>query len=77
MRIKEKAHFVIGVIDLLCGIACLIDCIYLYRGAKTVLTFVPIICGVVSLVQSIETKAERQRRKEELQAIANKKKVKP
>ena len=66
MRIKDKAYFVIGVIDLLGGIACLIACIYLHRGAKIALTFIPIICGVASLVRSIETKAERQRRKEEL-----------
>lgn len=70
MRIKDKARFVIGVIDVLGGIACLIACIYLHRGAKIALTFVPIICGVASIVQSIETKAQRQKRKEELQAIA-------
>jgi hypothetical protein len=70
MRIKDKAHFVIGVIDLLGGIACLIACIYLHRGAKIALTFIPIICGVASLARSIETKAERQRRREELQAMA-------
>jgi hypothetical protein len=70
MRIKDKAHFVIGVIDLLGGIACLIACIYLHKGAKIALTFIPIICGVTSLAWSIETKAERQRRREELQAMA-------
>jgi hypothetical protein len=70
MRIKDKADFVIGVIDLLVGIACLIACIYLHRGAKIALTFIPIICGVDSLARSIETKAERQRRREELQAMA-------
>lgn len=58
MRIKEKARFVIGVIDVLGGIACLTACIYLHRGAKTALTFVPIICGVVSLKQSIRTKKQ-------------------
>ena len=72
MRIKDKARFVIGVIDVLGGIACLIACIYLHRGTKMALTFVPIICGVASLVQSIETKAERQRRKEELMTMFRK-----
>ncbi len=72
MRIKDKARFVIGVIDVLGGIACLIACIYLHRGAKIALTFVPIICGVVSLVHSIETKVERQRRKEELMMMLRK-----
>lgn len=66
MKIKDKARFVIGVIDVLGGIACLIACIYMHRGVKIALTFIPIICGIASLVQSIETKAERQRRKEEL-----------
>ena len=55
MRIKEKTRFAIGVIDVLGGIACLTACIYLHRGAKTALTFVPIICGVVLLKQSIRT----------------------
>lgn len=55
MRIKYKARFVIGVIGLLGGTACLIACIYLRTGAKTALTFAPIICGVVSLKQSIRT----------------------
>ena len=59
-----------GVIDILVGIACLIAGIYLHRGANVVLTFIPISCGVASLVQSIETEAERQRRKEELQLMA-------
>lgn len=72
MRIKDKARFVIGVIDVLGGIACLIACIYLHRGTKIALTFIPIICGVLSLVQSIETKAEMQRKKEELMMMFRK-----
>ena len=70
MRIKYKAHFIMGVIVILVGIACLITDIYLHRGAKVALTFIPISCGVASLVQSIETEAERERRREELQAMA-------
>jgi len=70
MRIKHKAYFITGVIDILVGIACLITSIYLHRGARIVLTFAPIFFGVVSLVQSVETKAERERRREELQAMA-------
>jgi energy-converting hydrogenase Eha subunit C len=66
MRIKDKTRFVIGVIDLFGGIICLIASIYLHRGAKIALTFVPIICGVISLMRSIETKKQRQKRKEEL-----------
>ena len=58
MRIKEKARFVIGVIELLGGITCLITCIYLHKGAKIALTFVPIICGIVSLKQSIRTEKQ-------------------
>jgi len=72
MKIKDKARFVIGVIDVLGGIACLIACIYLHRGTKIALTFIPIICGVLSLVQSIETKAEMQRKKEELMMMFRK-----
>lgn len=70
MRIKSKLHFIIGAIDLLGGIACLIACICLHRGAKITLTFIPIICGVAALVQSFETKSQRRKHKEELQAIA-------
>ena len=58
MRIKEKARFAIGVIDVFGGIACLTACIYLHRGAKIALTFIPIICGVVSLKQSIRTEKQ-------------------
>jgi uncharacterized membrane protein HdeD (DUF308 family) len=70
MRIKYKAHFIMGIIVILVGIACLITNIYLHRGAKITFTFIPIICGVAQIVQSIETKAERQKREEELQTIA-------
>ena len=66
MRIIDKARFAIGIIDLVGGTACVIACILLHRGTKTVLAFVPIICGIASLMQSIETKAKRQKRKEEL-----------
>lgn len=58
MRIKCKARFIIGAIDLLGGVACLITCIYLHRGAKIALTFVPIICGIISLKQSIRTEKQ-------------------
>lgn len=70
MRIKYKAHFIMGVIVILVGIACLITGIYLHRGVKVALTLIPISCGITSIVQSIETEAERQRRKDELQAMA-------
>ena len=58
------------MLNILGGITCLIVCIYLNRGVRTALPFVPIICGIGEIVQSIETKAQRQKRKEELQAIA-------
>lgn len=54
MRIEDKERFVIGIIDLFVGIICLIVGIYLHRGARIALTFVPIICGVISLSQSIK-----------------------
>lgn len=59
MRIKYKAHFIMGVIVILVGIACLITGIYLHKGAKVALTFIPISCGITSIVQSIETETER------------------
>lgn len=50
--IKDKAHFILGMIDLIAGIACLLTCLYMHRGAKIVLTFVPILCGMAEIKQS-------------------------
>jgi len=70
MIIKRKAQFVIGIIDILVGIACLFACVYWHRGSNIIYPFITIICGVVSLMQGIETKAARERRKEKLQVMA-------
>ena len=70
MRIKYKTYFICGIIDIIIGVACFISGICLNSGAKIVLTFIPIIWGVTALVHSIETKAERERRIEELRTMA-------
>ena len=54
MRIEDKERFVMGVIVLFAGIACLIAAIYLHRGARIALTAVPIICGCCNIIGSIK-----------------------
>lgn len=66
MKIKDSVKFTLGVIDLVCGIGLIAACVTMQREQGLVYAIFPILCGIFSLLDSIETKKQRQKRKEEL-----------
>lgn len=70
MRIKDKGQFALGVFNILISIICLIILIIQHRTNKFPLLGICFVCGVTGILNGIETKAQRQKRKEELQAMA-------
>lgn len=70
MRIKDKPRFVIGVVDILLSVTGAIICITQHRTRGFSMLGICFACGVVNIIYGIETKSQRQKRKEELQAMA-------
>lgn len=70
MRIKDKGQFALGVINILISIIVLIILIVQHRIRELPLLGICFACGITGILNGIETKAQRQKRKEELQAIA-------
>ena len=72
MRIKDKTQFALGIINILLAITGVIILIAQHRTRGLPLLGICFCCGISSILMSIETKAQRQKRKAELQAIAKK-----
>ena len=70
MRIKDKTQFVLGVFNILLAITGIIIIIVQHRTGKLPILGICFACGIISILNGIETKAQRQKRKEELQVIA-------
>lgn len=70
MRIKDKAQFVLGVFNILLAITGIIIIIFQHRSGKLPLLGICFACGIINILNGIETKAQRQKRKSELQAMA-------
>lgn len=70
MRIKDKGRFALGVFNILISIMGLIILIFQHRTRESLLLGICFACGITGILNGIETKAQRQKRKEELQAIA-------
>ena len=70
MRIKDKAQFALGVFNILLAITGIIIIIVQHRTGKLPLLGICFACGIISILNGIETKAQRQKRKSELQAMA-------
>lgn len=70
MRIKDKAQFALGVFNILLAITGIIIIIVQHRIRKLPLLGICFACGIISILNGIETKAQRQKRKAELQAMA-------
>lgn len=70
MRIKDKGQFALGVFNILISITCLIILIIQHRARGIPLLGICFTCGITGILNGIETKAQRQKRKEELQAMA-------
>ena len=70
MKIGDKAKFILGIIDIFGGIAIIVLCFYKHRMDRIVYCLFPILCGIASLMDGIETKKQRLRRLAELKEKA-------
>lgn len=74
MRIKNKAQFIAGIFNILISIIGLITLIVQHRIKGFSFSLLALVfCfayGIDNILNSIETKAQRQKRKEELQVMA-------
>ena len=70
MKIVDKVKFILGIIDILAGIAIIVTCVYKHRTDRVVYCLFPILCGIASLMDGIETKKQRLRRIAELKEKA-------
>ena len=70
MRIKHMGKFVSGIIQLIIGVGLLITCICLNRFCidRVIWIMLPILCGIGNIIVSVETEAERRKRKAERKA---------
>lgn len=71
MRIINMCSFVSGIIQLIIGVGLLITCICLNRFSlyRVMCVMLPTVCGIGNIIMSIETKAERQKRRAELREL--------
>lgn len=70
MRIKHKMQFALGIINILLAITGIIIIIFQHRSGKLPLFGICFTCGIISILNGIETKAQRQKREAELRAMA-------
>jgi hypothetical protein len=66
MRIKDKGLFVIGVINILLAVIGSIILIVQHRFGRLPLLGLCLATGITSILSSIETKKQRQKRRAEL-----------
>lgn len=66
MRIKDKGLFVMGVINILLAVIGSIILIVQHRFGRLPLLVLCLATGTTSILNSIETKKQRQKRKAEL-----------
>ena len=70
MRIKSKMQFLLGIYNILLSIVGGVILVVQHRTERLVILGICFACGIISIRNSIETEAQRQKRKEELQAMA-------
>lgn len=61
MRIKDKAQFALGIIDILLGITGIVLGLVQHKEYKIIPAAIALLCGIIALRNGVETK--RQRRK--------------
>ena len=71
MRIRNMDKFVPGIIQLIIGVGLLITSICLNRFCidRVIWIMLPILCGIGNIIVSVETEAERQKRRAELREL--------
>lgn len=71
MHIRYMSNFVSGILQLIIGVGLLITCICLNRFSiyRVMCVILPTLCGIGNIIMSIETRAERRKRKAELREL--------
>lgn len=71
MRIKKAGKFILGIVDIFLGILLIIMVIINHKEIhKIIIALMCLFAGYLMLCDSIETKAERMKREEELKEMA-------
>lgn len=72
MKIKKMAYFVKGIVDIFLSLLMVCVIIKNHNGLlpRSIIALMLLCLGISEIVVSIETKAQRLRRKEELEALA-------
>ena len=63
-------QFTLGIFNILLCIVGVIILVVQHRTERIVILGICLACGITCVLNSIETRAQRQKRKEELQAMA-------
>ena len=70
MRIKDKTQIALGIINIILGVTGVIILTIQGRYERVALCGINFVCGIINILNGIETRAQRQKRKEELKAMA-------
>ena len=70
MRIKDKTQIALGIINIILGVTGVIILTIQSRYERVALCGICFGCGIINILNGIETRAQRQKRKEELKAMA-------
>lgn len=71
MKITHKGRFISGVVDIILGITLIVIVLFNHLEAhKLVISAMCLFAGVMTITNSVETKAQRLKRKEELEMSA-------
>lgn len=70
MRIKNKGLLVLGILNIMISVIGVVILIARHKIDHIPLLGICLVCGINSIIDGVETKAQRQKRKEELQALA-------
>lgn len=70
MKIKDRFQLIMGIINILLGIAGIIVLIVQGRYERIALVGICLVVGIICILNGVETSKQRQKRREELQAMA-------
>ncbi|MBR4880669.1 MAG: hypothetical protein IKU19_01975 [Clostridia bacterium] len=69
MRIINKSRFILGIINIILALILILLTIEKHTMYRLILAAVCLFTGIMALIESIETKKQRQRREADLQEI--------
>lgn len=70
MKIKNRTQLIQGIINILLGIAGIIVLIVQERYERIAIVGICLVVGIICILNGVETSKQRQKRREELQAMA-------